>query len=512
MTAEITASNLHISLSAQGLSKRYGGVVALADGRLNVQSGEVVALVGANGSGKSTLSKIITGVVAPDSGELTVDGRPVHFASPQAAHRLGITAVYQELSLIPDMTVAENIWLTHEPLQFGLRVDRRRIRRRTEELLSLFHGTFSAAMQPDAPIASLSPDERQIVEILKALSLEPRLIILDEATASLDSRQVSRLFDLVARWKEEGRAVVFVSHRMEEIFRIADRAVVLRSGETVGNVTLAESSERELVELMIERTVQAMARRPNESAPVDAPIRLAVKDLHTAMVRGVSLEVRDGELVGLGGLQGQGQAELLLALFGAIPATGTIILGGEEAHFNHPRQAMRQGIGFVPGDRAGEGLLLIRSILENLQLPSWARYGTPVKMEAARRDADRVVEDLRLVMSSLDAPVNSLSGGNAQKVVLGKWLLRDPRLLLLNDPTKGVDVGAKGEFYRLLTELRAAGAAILFYSSDDEELLGLCDRVLVLQDGTIQAELSGDTLTRANLVAASMGSTHRSDA
>jgi ribose transport system ATP-binding protein len=501
-----------ISLSAQGLSKRYGGVVALAHGNLDVQSGEVVALVGANGSGKSTLSKIITGVIAPDGGTLSVDGRPVHFSSPQAAHRLGITAVYQELSLIPDMTVAENIWLTHEPLQWGLRVDRRRVRQRTEDLLALFQGTVSAAMQPDTPVASLSPDERQIVEILKALSLEPRLIILDEATASLDSRQVSRLFDLVERWKTEGRAVVFVSHRMEEIFRIADRAVILRSGETVGTVALAESSERELVELMIERSVHALARRSTETANVDAPIRLAVENLHTEILRGVSLTVRDGELVGLGGLQGQGQAELLLALFGAIPAAGKIVLSGAEVRFRHPRQAMEGGIGFVPGDRAGEGLLLIRSILENLQLPSWARYGTPLKMGAARGDADKVVEDLRLVMSSLDAPVNSLSGGNAQKVVLGKWLLRDPRLLLLNDPTKGVDVGAKGEFYRLLTGLREAGAAILFYSSDDEELLGLCDRVLVLHDGAVQAELAGDTLTRANLVAASMGATHRSDA
>lgn len=512
MTTEITDPSLHISLSAQHLSKRYDGVVALADGNLDVQSGEVVALVGANGSGKSTLSKIITGVVAPDGGTLTVDGHPVHFSSPQAAHRQGITAVYQELSLIPDMTVAENIWLTHEPLQFGLRVDRRRVRQRTEDLLSLFRGTYSAAMQPDAPVSSLSPDERQIVEILKALSLEPRLIILDEATASLDSRQVNRLFDLVDRWKTEGRAVVFVSHRMEEIFRIADRAVVLRSGETVGNITLAESSEGDLVELMIERSVQALARRPTDEGAVDAPIRLAVENLHTDLLRGVSLTVRDGELVGLGGLQGQGQAELLLAIFGAIPAAGKITLSGETVRFNHPRQAMRQGVGFVPGDRAGEGLLLIRSILENLQLPSWARYGTPVKMGEARRDAEKVVEDLRLVMSSLDAPVNSLSGGNAQKVVLGKWLLRDPRLLLLNDPTKGVDVGAKGEFYRLLTGLREAGAAILFYSSDDEELLGLCDRVLVMQDGAVQAELAGDTLTRSNLVAASMGSTHRSDA
>lgn len=492
-----------VSLSAQHVVKRYGGVVALADGNLDVSSGEVVALLGANGSGKSTLSKIITGVVAPNEGQLHLDGKPVAFKTPQDARRLGIAAVYQELSLIPDMTVADNIWLTHEPMRL-MRVNRREMRARTRGLLDLFAGTYGAALEPDAPVNTLSPDERQIVEILKALSFEPRLIILDEATASLDSQQVNRLFELVKSWK--ARAVVFVSHRMEEIFRIADRATVLRSGHSVGTRTIAETNERELVSLMIEGAAQPDAQeRP--PLPANASVRLRVDKLYAGPLKNIGFELRDGELLGLGGLHGQGQSELLLALFGAIPVTGgTVTLSGENVRFQHPRDAMQQGVAFVPGDRGSEGLLLSRSILENFLLPSWQRYGMPLSMNRARQEATRMATDLRLVMASLDAPVSSLSGGNAQKVVIGKWLLREPKLLLLDDPTKGVDVGAKGEFYTLLTELRQRGAAILFYSSDDDELLGLCDRILVFHDGQLSAELTGADVNRTNLVTASMSS------
>lgn len=496
-----------VSLSAQQVVKRYGAVVALADGNLDVQAGEVVALLGANGSGKSTLSKIITGVVAPNQGRLLLDGRDVHFASPQAAKRAGITAVYQELSLIPDMTVTENIWLAHEPLALGTAIRRREMKRRTRDLLDLFAGTFRSTLDPDALVSELPPDERQIVEILKALSLEPRLIILDEATASLDSQQVERLFELVREWKASGKAIVFVSHRMDEIFRIADRATVLRNGATVGNVAIGETDERQLVDMMIESAAAPLNRTTSAVSP-DAPVRLSIDNLNTRVLRNVSLDVRDGELLGIGGLQGQGQEDLLLALFGAIPYTGRVQLSGHPAHFSHPRQAMKREVAFVPGDRATEGLLTIRSILENLQLPSWRRYGFPLRMRGAQADAERVADDLRLVRASIDAPVSSLSGGNAQKVVIGKWLLRSPKLLLLNDPTKGIDVGAKGEFYNLLIELRKAGTAILFYSSDDAELLGLCDRVIVLHDGRMSAELAGDDLNRSNLVAASMGTKH----
>jgi ribose transport system ATP-binding protein len=330
------------------------------------------------------------------------------------------------------------------------------------------------------------------------------LVILDEATASLDNRQVARLFELVADWKERGMGVVFISHRMEEIFRVAGRATVLRGGETVADVVLAETDAPQLVELMIPTTAAPPPREKMASTD-SGKVRLQVQNLATGRLQDVSFTVHDGELLGIGGLRGQGQEEMLLALFGAIPYSGKVWLSGEPVHFTHPRQAVRRDLGFVPGDRATEGLLLSRSILENLQLPSWRRYGLPLEIGRAWRDGVQMGEQLGLVMDSLDSPVSSLSGGNAQKVVLGKWLLRDPRLLLLNDPTKGVDVGAKGEFYRLLDRLRQDGTAILFYSSDDEELLNLCDRVLVLHDGRISGELTADSLTHANLVAVSLG-------
>lgn len=495
---------MEVSLSARNVVKRYGGVVALSDGNLDVNSGEVVALIGANGSGKSTLSKIITGVVAPNEGQLLLDGQDVTFSSPQAAKKVGITAVYQELSLIPDMTVAENIWLGNEPLQWRFRVNRKTLVARTQELLDLFSGTFQSTLHPDAPVAHLPPDERQIVEILKALSLNPRLMILDEATARLDSRQVSRLFDLVAEWKMRGMAVVFVSHRMDEIFRVADRVTILRNGQSVGHMAVDETDEQAVVQLMIEEAAPTQIGKVKNVDP-DAAVRLEVRGLYAGRLEGINLQLRDGELLGIAGLQGQGQADLLMAVFGAIPSSGDVTISGEPARFHHPIQAMWRDVALVPGDRATEGLLLIRSILENLHLPSWGKYGALLRMDEARQDATQSAKDLSIVMESLDTPVSSLSGGNAQKVVIGKWLLREPKLLLLNDPTKGVDVGAKGEFYTLLGQLREAGTAILFYSSDDEELLGLCNRVLVLHDGHIAAELSGDQLTRANLVAASMG-------
>jgi ribose transport system ATP-binding protein len=493
-----------VSLSAQHLVKRYGGVVALADGSLDVESGEVVALMGANGSGKSTLGKIITGAVVPDGGQLLLDGEEVRFSSPQAARRGGISAVYQELSLVPDMTVAENMWLANEPVALG-RVRRKERRERTVRLLTLFEDALGPSVGPDSLVSDLSPSDRQIVEILKALSREPRVMILDEATASLGARQVRRLFELVGEWKARGMALIFISHRMEEIFQIADRATVLRSGRTVGAADVKETSEEELVGLMIEGGVaERHIEHPAESAGEKTAL-LETEDLRSAVLNGVSLQLWEGEILGLGGLQGQGQSDLLLALFGAVPYSGTVLLAGEEVHFSHPRKAMQKGLAFVPGDRGGEGLLPIRSILENLLLPSWSRYGTLLNMRGARNDSEEVSQGLRLKMGSLDDPVSSLSGGNAQKVVLGKWLMRDPKVLLLDDPTKGVDVGAKGEFYKILTDLRQRGVAILLHSSDDEELLGLCDRVLVMRDGAVRRELSGGDLNKSALVSASVG-------
>jgi len=495
------------SLSARNIVKHYGGVVALSDGNLDVTAREVVALVGANGSGKSTMSKVINGVVVLDGGQLLLDGKPVHFTAPQAAKNAGIATVFQELSLIPQMTVAENIWLTREPLNRFGQVDRKAVKARTEELLALFEGAFKTDLHPDSPVASLPPDEKQIIEILKAISFDPWLVILDEATASLDSRQVQRLFDLVAKWKEQGKAIVFVSHRMEEIFRIADRFSVLRNGRTVGAGNIKDVNEKQLVKLMIEKeSVLGFLRGEAKSGEkAEEEISLEAENLTTDSLRGVSFKVRKGELLGIGGLRGQGQRHLLHSLFGDIPYSGTVKLFNQELHFKHPRDAMKSGFALVPGDRAREGLLYIRSILDNLLLPSWRRFGLPLKVSQARKEAAQTGSSLNLKMAGLDEPVSSLSGGNAQKVVIGKWLMRDPQVLLLDDPTKGVDVGTKAEFYALLTRLSEAGKTVILYSSDDEELIGLCDRVLVIHDGMIRTELAGNTLTKENLIAASLG-------
>ncbi|MGH3106359.1 MAG: sugar ABC transporter ATP-binding protein, partial [Rubrobacteraceae bacterium] len=397
-----------------------------------------------------------------------------------------------------------NIWLANEPVAFG-RVRRKERKESTARLLSLFEDALGPSVDPDSLVSDLSPSDRQIVEVLKALSREPRVMILDEATASLGARQVERLFELVGEWKARGMALIFISHRMEEIFQIADRATVLRSGRTVGAADLKGTSEEELVRLMIEGGVaERHIEHPADSAS-EKTVLLETEDLRSAVLKGVSLQLREGEILGLGGLQGQGQSDLLLALFGAVPHSGTVRLAGEEVHFAHPRKAMREGLAFVPGDRGGEGLLPIRSILENLLLPSWSRYGAFLNMRRARNDSEEVSQGLRLKMGSLDHPVSSLSGGNAQKVVLGKWLMRDPKVLLLDDPTKGVDVGAKGEFYKILSDLRQRGVAILLHSSDDEELIGLCDRVLVIRDGVVRRELSGGDLNKSALVSASVG-------
>jgi len=496
-----------LSLSARNIVKRYGGVLALSDGNLDVHAGEVVALIGANGSGKSTLTKVINGVVVLDGGQLLLDDKPVDLPSPQAAKKLGIATVFQELSLVPQMTVAENIWLAREPLRFAGFVDSKEINTRTEKLLSLFEGTYRAAMNPDVPVASLPPDEMQIVEILKAISFDPTLIILDEATASLDSRQVQRLFELVRQWKSEGKAIIFVSHRMEEIFQIADRYSVLRNGKTVDSGLMKEISEKELVNRMVgkESAFGFTRSETPEKVGAEKPIRLSTNNLQTKVLKGVDLSLREGELLGLGGLKGQGQRDLLLSLFGDIPHDGKISIQDKVVDFSHPRHAIKDGIALVPGDRAREGLLPIRSILENLMLPSWTNYGFPLRVRRSYEDGNQVASSLNLVMNTLDDPVNSLSGGNAQKVIIGKWLNKKPKILLLDDPTKGVDVGTKGEFYRLLKQVCAEGTSIIFYSSDDEELIGLCDRILVMFEGKIRAELAGPTLTKSNLVAASMG-------
>ena len=502
------------NLTSRDIVKHFAGVTALSSGCLTVNSGEVVALMGANGSGKSTLCKIITGVVAPDEGQLLLNNTPISFSTPVEALKSGIAAVYQELSLVPSLTISQNIWLTREPMN-GIFIKYRSLNQRTQELVDLFADTVRPSFTPETLVNELPPDEQQIVEILKAVSTNPRIMILDEATSSLDSRQVDRLFSLIGEWKRQDKAIIFISHRMSEVFRIADRIFVLRNGRTVGDFEAKKVKERDLISLMVEDAKEHLVKADATVTRQFNETVLKVTNLHTSRLQGIDFDVKKGELLGIAGLQGQGQSDVLHSVFGSIKFSGKIEIDGIENKFRHTSQAMAKDIALVPGDRAKEGLLMRLSVLENIMLPSWMKYGFPLKTGKAKNDAVITANSLKIVMADLNAPVSSLSGGNAQKVVIGKWLQRKPRILLLNDPTKGVDVGTKNEFYDLLKELCKAGTSILFYSSDDEELVGLCDRVLVMRDGKIQKELPRTELTLSSLITASVTSgeefTHAAD-
>jgi ribose transport system ATP-binding protein len=528
------------TLELRDVHKRYGGVIALRGAALAAEAGEVHALLGANGSGKSTLNKVLTGVVAPDRAEILLDGKPLVVAGPQDAHAERIVAVYQELSLVPDLTVAANISLAVEATRAGF-LRPAAIRERAGAVLERFRAAFSDGRLPlDRRVGALSPGEQQIVEIAKALARDPRILVLDEATASLYRAQVDVLFEVIAELRAEGVLVLFTSHRMNEIQTICDRATVLRNGQTVGTVDVADATDDDLVELMIGRSGAAEAAQESMAAAssiavgagdttreatrdttrettreearegmreVTRPVALRVRGLSTDRLDDIDLDLHAGEVLGLGGLAGQGQSELLSALFGAVKVrAGTVELGGETLRLSSPRRAVRAGIALVPGNRGREGLFPVRSILENLTVPSMrdrARFGA-LSRRGEREAARGVVSDLGVKIGALTDSVSTLSGGNQQKVVVGKWLLSQPRVVLLDDPTKGIDVGAKVELYQLIARLTADGVSVILNSSDDEELLGVSHRVLVLFEGRVVAELAGANLTHEQLVSASL--------
>lgn len=482
--------------------KRYGGVRALQGASLEVASGEVHGLLGPNGSGKSTLGKVLAGSVRPDAATIEIDGAEVSVGSPRAAARLGVAAVYQQLSLIQDLSVGENLVLGEESTRLGFLRDRA-ARRRVQPVLERL-GEALGAVDVDQPVRDLSPGQQQLVEIGKALLHEPRILILDEATASLHRDQVKVVFDVVRELRERGTAIVFVSHRLDEITELCDRATILRSGETVARLEVAETTPDELVRTMV-GDVQAVEREHDEDAG-RGPVRLRVRGLEGAGLHGVDLDAHRGEVVGLGGLQGQGQSELLLALFGAVASTGEVTIDDEPVRLASPVSAAARGIALVPGDRGSQGTLPSRPILENLTIasaPDRARLGA-LSARRERRAAASMVDALGIRIGGLDDPVSSLSGGNAQKVVFGRWLLDEPTVVLLDDPTKGVDVGAKAEIYRIIRRLADGGATVLINSSEDRELVTVCDRVLVLFEGAVRAEIVGDDITEQRLVEAAL--------
>jgi ribose transport system ATP-binding protein len=503
-------------LRLQGITKRYGGVTALANVDFACSLGTIHAVVGENGAGKSSLMKIIAGVVRPDEGQLYLEDQPVQFSSPAEAARLGIACIFQELSLLPDLSVVDNISIADPPKRFGL-IDRRRQRRTAEEVL---RQVGCPDIHPDERVKDLPLSRQQMVEIAKALVRNPRLIIMDEATSALTARDVEQLYRIIRELRERGLAVLYISHRMPEISALADICSVFRNGKHIDTFPMASRRTEEIVPMMIGRelakaypakidTNGASVTRIDSAhhKPQVGPL-LEIKNLTWSNVlHGISLRLAPAEIVGLGGLDGQGQSELLLALFGVLRGIGgEVLIGGRRLAIEHPRQAKARKIGLIPQDRQTQGLLLPMSIDDNLVLaaaPDLSKFGV-IDRARERSAIDQAVAKLQIRANDLAAPVRTLSGGNQQKVVIGKWLLKNPRILLLNDPTRGIDVGTKQELYRLMRELAQTGIGILFYSTDYEELIGMCDRVAVCYGGKFVRELSGPDINEHNLITASL--------
>jgi ribose transport system ATP-binding protein len=487
-----------------GISKAYAGVRALESVDFACRRGSIHAVLGENGAGKSTLIKIMAGVVSPDSGTLAVDGQPQRFTRPSEAVRAGIVCVFQELSLMPDLSVADSISISDPPRRFGL-IDRKAQHRRAEELLARIH---CEDVDPRGLVRDLSLSRRQMVEIAKALGRDPKLLILDEATSALTGADVQSIYAVLADLKARGVGMLFISHRMHEVEALCDRLSVFRNGRHIETFDQGERSQGEIVRLMIGRDIQHQFP-PKPAASRPAP-HLALSGLTWEnRLNGVSLSVGKGEIVGLGGLDGQGQKELLMAMFGVLRGVGgSMTIGGRPAIPASPADAKdgRSRIALVPEDRKTEGLMLPMSVADNLLAASFGRVSRGPFIDGARaqKAVAGAIEQLSIRLGNPADPVATLSGGNQQKVVIAKWLMTDPEVVLLNDPTRGIDVGTKQELYRLMRQLADAGKAILFYSTDYAELIGCCDRVAVMYDGRVVSELEGEAITEEALVSAAL--------
>ena len=490
-------------IDLRGISKSYAGIRALECVDFAAQFGSVHAILGENGAGKSTLIKIISGVVQPDTGEMRLKGQPVRFQTPSAATAQGVVCMFQELSLIPDLSVADNISIAAPPRRFGL-IDRKAQLSRAAQLLARVR---CEDVDPRMLVRDLSLSRRQMVEIAKALGRAPQVLILDEATSALTAQDVQTVYDLLGKLKADGVTTLFISHRMHEVEALCDRLSVFRNGRHIETFAKGERTDAEIVRLMIGRDVTA--KYPPKPAPVARPPVLRAEGLEwESALKGVSLTLGKGEILGVGGLDGQGQKELLLALFGVLKGVrGKVELGGRglpsspvDAKTGKPRVAL------IPEDRKTEGLMLPMSIADNLVTAAFDRITRsgvidPARLEAAVQDG---IARLQIKVGSPKDAVRTLSGGNQQKVVIAKWLMTEPDIILMNDPTRGIDVGTKQEIFRMMRNLADGGKSILFYSSDYAELIGCADRVIVLYDGRVVRELQGAAITEEAIVGASL--------
>jgi rhamnose transport system ATP-binding protein len=489
-------------LSLSGVTKRFPGVRALHDAHLALHPGHVTALLGENGAGKSTIVKILTGIYQPDEGEIRIDGQRVSLASPRDAWAAGVTAIHQETVMFDELSVAENVFMGHMPTGGGGLVDWGDMRSRTRALLE----RLDCDIEPDVPLKTLGVAQKHLVEIARALSHDARIVIMDEPTAALSAREIDDLFRIIAQLKAEGRAILFISHKFEEIFRVADRWTCLRDGEQVGEGLIAEATPGELVRLMVGRSIEQVF--PKRAVPI-GDVALEVAGLGNATeFADISFTLRRGEILGLYGLVGAGRSEAMQAVFGLSRTTrGEIRINGSPHTIHSPAEAIEAGIAYVPEDRQTQGAVLPLGVRDNTTLASLGRhaFATFLSRRSELADTRRLGMRLSVKAAHWEQRLQDLSGGNQQKVVIAKWLATNPRIIILDEPTKGIDVGSKAAVHDFMVELAGEGLAVVLISSELPEVMGMADRILVMHEGRIVREFDRATMDAAAIVTAATG-------
>ncbi len=470
------------ALEAEGISKFFPGVKALNNVSLRVKAGTVHALMGENGAGKSTLMKCLIGIYRPDEGQIKVKGEPVQFVDTMDALRSGISMIHQELNLVPHMTVAENIWLGREPMKYGF-VDHGKLNKMTKELLA----KLNIRLTPERMVGELSIASQQMVEIAKAVSWNADVVIMDEPTSALTETEVSHLFAIIRDLREQGKAIIYISHKMDEIFAITDEVSVFRDGAWVGSDSTASYSRQSLITQMVGRELTQLFPKFNNDIGQDV---LTVRNLYRKDVfHDISFSVRRGEILGVAGLVGAGRSEVMESLFGMTSIDGgEILIDGVPTKIDSPSTAIEKGLAFLTEDRKKSGLFLVLSVMENMSIvnmPEYSSKGGFVSHVQMAKDCMEQIRRLNIKTPTMDQIINNLSGGNQQKVLIARWLLAQPKVLILDEPTRGIDVGAKAEIYRLISELANRGVAIIMVSSELPEILGMSDRVMVMHGGRI---------------------------
>ncbi|WP_025128160.1 sugar ABC transporter ATP-binding protein [Pseudomonas sp. PH1b] len=489
-------------LEVINVSKGFPGVVALSEVQLRVRPGTVLALMGENGAGKSTLMKIIAGIYSPDSGELRLKGRPVVFGSPLAALQAGIAMIHQELNLMPHMSIAENIWIGREPLNSLRMIDHRGMHQRTSALLA----RLRIDLDPQELVGSLSIAERQMVEIAKAVSYDSDVLIMDEPTSAITDKEVTHLFSIIADLKAQGKGIIYITHKMNEVFAIADEVAVLRDGAYIGLQRADSLDGDSLISMMVGRELSQLF--PVREQPIGECL-LKVRDLRLdGVFDGVSFDLHAGEILGIAGLMGSGRTNVAETLFGITPSDGgQVHLDGQVLHIREPHMAISQGFALLTEDRRLSGLFPCLSVLENMEvavLPHYAGGGF-VRHKALRALCEDMCRKLRVKTPSLEQCIDTLSGGNQQKALLARWLMTQPRILILDEPTRGIDVGAKAEIYRLIASLAEQGMAVIMISSELPEVLGMSDRVMVMHEGQLMGTLDRCEATQERVMQLASG-------